>query len=219
MSRPPGRVDKDFNIPGNPPFIIRSSPIAREEIGDIYELGYRADPTSQVSLSATLFYQKFDYLRSGTPAPEGGFYVANEIAGNSTGLEAWATYQATPRLRLSAGLLELNPNLHLKEGSRDPTGPSALGNDPRHTVKLRSSWRLSDAVDLDVQWRYVSALSFSTVRAYNATDLRLAWRLSPSTEIALVGSDVFQNGHVEFDDSGNPSVLPRSAYLQLRWTQ
>lgn len=64
----------------------------------------------------------------------------------------------------------------------------------------------------------MSALSFSTVQAYNATDLRLAWRLSGSTEIALVGSDLFQHGHVEFDDSGNPSVIPRSAYLQLRWT-
>jgi hypothetical protein len=63
----------------------------------------------------------------------------------------------------------------------------------------------------------VSALSdLATVPAYNATDLRLAWRATRSIELCLTGSDLFHAGHVEFDEHGFPARIPRAAYLQAR---
>jgi iron complex outermembrane receptor protein len=117
-----------------------------------------------------------------------------------------------------AGWLELDTSLHPRPGSTDSGGPAALGNDPRHTVKLRSLWRATPSVDLDVAWRYVSALAFlSTVPSYSTTDVRIAWRLTPAVELSLVGSDLFHAGHVEFDEHGLPARIPRAAYAQVRW--
>ena len=219
VARTPGRIDRDFFFPGIAPFLIRGGPDFKSETGEVFEVGYRGEPSRALTVSATLFYDRFDNLRSGRPAPSGGgFVISNEIAGKNSGLEAWAMVQAAPQWRVTLGLLELSQNLRRKDGSGGLSGLSDLGNDPRHTVKLRSSYRLSDRVSFDADWRYVSALSYSAVPAYNATDLRLAWQATPEVEIAVMGGDVFHaRGHVEFDEHGAPAVLPRTGYLQLRW--
>jgi iron complex outermembrane recepter protein len=98
------------------------------------------------------------------------------------------------------------------------SGPAGLGNDPRHSMKARSSYRVSDSVDFDVNWRYVSSLAYlATVPGYQATDVRIAWRPLKSLELSIAGYNVFDRGHVEFDEHGLPAVIPRTAYAQARW--
>jgi iron complex outermembrane receptor protein len=117
------------------------------------------------------------------------------------------------------GWLEIDQQLRPRPGSIDLQAPAALGNDPRHTAKVRSSYRVSNSVDLDVNWRYVSKLSYlATVPAYNATDVRLAWSVNRHLELSVMGSDVLNRGHVEFDEHGLPARIPRGAYAQLRWS-
>jgi iron complex outermembrane receptor protein len=218
VARTPGRVDRDFFFPGNAPFLIAGGPDFHSERGRVYEIGYRASPTTRLTFSLTAFYEELQDLRGGTFDPVArAFLVSNEIEGNSRGLEAWALYQATERWRLMAGWLELNQDLHPRPGSTDVGGPGALGNDPRHVVKARSSWRVIDAVDFDLSWRYVSALAYlSTVPSYSATDARLAWRITPAIELSLTGSDLFHASHVEFDEHGLPARIPRAYYAQVR---
>jgi iron complex outermembrane receptor protein len=181
-------------------------------------VGYRAQPSSDVTISVSAFLTDLDDLRGGRLAPSGAaFVIANAVVGRTMGLEAWALWQANPRWRLMAGWLELHQDLHDKDGSGNLSGPSALGNDPRHTVKARSSWHLSEALDLDIDWRYVSSLAYlMTVPAYNTTDLHVAWRMTRNIELALAVNNVFDRRHVEFDEHGFPSEIPRSAYGQLR---
>ena len=219
VARTPGRMDRDFFIPGNPPFLIQGGPNFDSETGDVYEVGYRAQPNAFLTFSATAFYNRYDDLRGGRLAPGPGlaFLISNAVEGEASGIEAWALLQATERWRLMAGLLELRQDLRDKDGSGSLSGPAGLGNDPRHTVKLRSSYRFSDAVDLDVDWRYVSSLAYlTTVPAYNATDVRLAWRVNRGVELSLIASNIFHRDHVEFDEHGLPASIPRSAYVQLR---
>ena len=221
VARMPGRIDRDFFYPGGgPPFLIQGGPTFEAEEGEVYEVGYRAMPTRQWTVSVTLFHQRLKNLRGGTLAPGGGgFIISNEIEGRTTGLEAWTMYQASDSLRLMLGWLELNPDLRPKPGSTDSGGPASLGNDPRHTLKARGSWRIDSAWDLDVSWRYVSALAFlPLVPSYSATDVRVAWRPRSDLELSLLGSDLFNAGHVEFDEHGFPARIPRAAYAQLRWT-
>jgi iron complex outermembrane receptor protein len=184
----------------------------------VYEVGYRASPNPRLTFSVAGFYEELSDLRGGRFDPVArAFLISNEIEGTSRGFEAWALFQATDRWRLMAGWLELDQDLHPRPGSTDVGGPAALGNDPRHSVKLRSYWRVSDAVDLDVSWRYVSALAFlPTVPAYSATDARVAWRVTPAIELSLQGSDLFHGSHVEFDEHGLPASIPRAWYAQLR---
>jgi iron complex outermembrane receptor protein len=219
VARTPGRVDRELFVPGNAPFFIRGGPDFQSEVGNVFEIGHRAQPTTRLTYSIALFYSQLDQLRGGRLAPGGGAFISNEVEGNTSGIEAWALLQATDKWRLTAGLLELRQDLRAKDGSGNLSGPANLGNDPRHTVKLRSTYRLTDAIDLDVSWRYVSSLSYlATVPAYHATDVRIAWRPRPGLELSLTGANLFDRGHVEFDEHGFPAVIPRTAYAQLRWS-
>jgi iron complex outermembrane receptor protein len=217
VARTPGRIDREFNYPGNPPFLIRGGPDFQSETGNVFEVGYRAQPAPWVTFSAALFYSKLDDLRGGRIAPGGFAIISNEAEGESSGIEAWAILQPTPRLKVILGLLELRQELRPKSGSLDTGAPGALGNDPRHTFKARSYYRVSDAIDFDLSYRYVSALRYlATVPAYSELDARIAWRFNDKIEVALVGTSLLHKGHVEFDEHGFPAVIPRAGYVQLR---
>jgi iron complex outermembrane receptor protein len=219
VARTPGRVDRELFIPGNAPFFIRGGPDFQSETGNVFEIGHRAQASAMLTYSITLFHSRLDDLRGGRLAPGGGVFISNEVKGTTSGIEAWALLQATDKWRLTAGLLELRQDLRAKNGSGDLSGPANLGNDPRHTVKLRSAYRVTEAIDFDVSWRYVSSLSYlTTVPAYQATDIRIAWRPRRELELALTGTNVFDRAHVEFDEHGFPAVIPRTVYAQLRWS-
>ena len=65
----------------------------------------------------------------------------------------------------------------------------------------------------------MSSLSYlTTVPSYQATDVRIAWRPWRDLELSLTGMNVFDGGHVEFDEHGLPAVIPRTAYAQVRWS-
>jgi iron complex outermembrane receptor protein len=218
VARTPGRIDRDFFFPGNPPFIIEGGPNFVSEIGNVYEVGYRTQVSPSLTASVTVFYSQLDRLRGGTIGPDGAAVVSNEVEGTTSGIEAWAMYQVTERWRFTAGLLELHQDLRDKNGSGDLNGPSALGNDPRHTVRIRSMWRARDDLDVDLSWRYVSSLAYlTTVPSYSATDLRVAWRPHADVELSVLGANLFDKTHVEFDEHGLPAPIPRSVYAQVRW--
>jgi iron complex outermembrane receptor protein len=218
--RTPARVDRDFYFPSQPPYLIRGNSEFQPETGDIYELGYRAQPSGRFSYSVTAYYNQLDNLRSGQPSPLGGFVIANGMSGYGTGLEMWGNYQALDNLRLSFGVDEIRQNLHRDAGSLDPTGPSALGNDPRHMVKLRATYTISPTVELNAAFRYVSQLAYlPQVPAYNATDFNLRWRATPKLDLSFAVLDAFHAQHVEWEDSsGAPGVIPREFLLTARYS-
>jgi iron complex outermembrane receptor protein len=132
----------------------------------------------------------------------------------------WGNYQALDNLRLSFGVDEIRQNLHRDAGSLDPTGPSALGNDPRHMVKLRATYTISPTVELNAAFRYVSQLAYlPQVPAYNATDFNLRWRATPKLDLSFAVLDAFHAQHVEWEDSsGAPGVIPREFLLTARYS-
>jgi iron complex outermembrane receptor protein len=218
VARTPGRVDRELFVPGNPPFFIRGGPNFESERGSVFEVGHRAQPMARLTYSITYFYSRLDDLRGGRLAPGGGAFISNAVEGSTSGIEAWALIQPTDKWRITAGLLELRQDLRDKNGTGDLNGPANLGNDPRHTVKLRSSYRLTEQIDFDVNWRYVSSLAYlTTVPAYTATDVRVAWRLQKNLELSVQGYNLTDRKHVEFDEHGLPAPIPRTVYAQARW--
>jgi iron complex outermembrane receptor protein len=217
--RAPARLDRDFflylQLPRTPLIpVIRGGPDFESEVSNVYELGYRAQPFAALSFSVTAFHHVHDKLRSGQPPPA---FIQNMIDGTTNGVEAWGNFQATRAWRLSAGLVELRQNLRVKPGSLDPTGPSALGNDPKHQWQLRSTLNLSDRHDLDVAVRHVSALPNPVVPAYTAVDVRFGWQLDRKTELSLTVQILFDPKHVEFGAPATASEIERSVYLKLLW--
>jgi iron complex outermembrane recepter protein len=212
--RAPARLDREFFFPGKPPFFIRGGPDFRSEVANVLELGWRAQPTPTLSYSATLFDHRYSRLRSGQPPPA---VVQNMIEGNVNGFEAWAQWQAAPNWRLTGGVNELREHLRVEPGSTDPTGPSALGNDPRHQWMLRSSYNAGRQHEFDVSVRHVGALPNPVVPAYTAVDARWGWHVSQALELSLTLQNLFDRSHVEFGSAATASQARRGGWLKLSW--
>lgn len=212
--RAPSRLDREFFFPGNPPFFILGGPDFQSEVANVLEVGWRAQPTRAFSYSVTAFHHRYDKLRSGQPAPA---VVQNMIEGPVSGLEAWGHWELTPDWRLSAGWTELRKHLRLKPGSTDPTGPSALGNDPKHQWVLRSRLNIAPQHEFDFSVRHVGALPAPAVAAYTAVDLRWGWRWSREVDLSLNVQNLFDRRHVEFGGGPAASQSRRAAWLGLTW--
>ncbi len=210
--RAPARLDREFFIPARPPFIVGGGPDFDSEVANVVEVGQRGFIGSDLSYSVTLFRQNYDRLRSGSAGR-----LVNQIAGYSTGLEAWASWQAGRDWRLSAGLLELRKSLHLKPPSTDVAGLSNLGNDPRHQWNIRSSWDLGPRHQVDLIVRSVAGLPAPLVSGYTAVDANWSWKVTPAFTVALLAQNLFDRRHVEFNAVGVASQIERRAFLRLAW--
>ena len=153
-------------------------------------------------------------VRSTQPPPA---FVQNMMDGSTYGVEAWGTFQATTAWRLSAGMFALHEDLRIKAGSLDPTGPSALGNDPKWQWLAKSSLNLENDQELDVIIRHVSALPSPTVAAYTAVDARWGWRIRRNVELSLTVQNMFDPHHIEFGDHGVASEIDRTAFFKVSW--
>jgi len=211
--RAPARIDREFFVPATPPFAIKGGPDFESEVANVYELGYRSQPTATTSYSITAFHHDYRKLRGGTPAPT---FIENRVSGSVDGLEAWASADATSFWRLSAGWVELRKSLEAAPGS-SPTTAADLGNDPKRQWQLRSRLTLPRGVDFDVAVRHIAALPAPVVAAYTATDLRLAWQPTRQLTLALLGQNVFDPNHVEFNAVNAASQIPRSFFFSLEW--
>jgi iron complex outermembrane receptor protein len=218
--RAPARLDRDIrwfiNIPGFPPVpLILGGPNFDSEVADVLELGYRAQPSRTLSWSATAFFHTWDRLRSGQLPPA---MVQNRMEGTTSGLEAWASWQATRAWRLSAGGVMLHKELRLEPGSNDPDGTRAAGNDPELQWMLRSSLTLAAAHEIDVIVRRVSSLPSPAVSDYTALDLRYGWRVRRDLELSLTVQNALDPAHPEFGAAPARSEIGRAVYLAVRWS-
>jgi len=195
--------------------VIVGGPTFESEVANVYEIGYRAQPARSISFSITAFWHDWDKLRSGQPAPSA--MIQNRIEGDTSGLEGWATWQATRSWRLLGGFTTLHKDLVVKPGSTDPVGPSALGNDAEGQWMLRSLLNLTDRHEFDVMVRRIGSLPTPAVPAYTAVDARLGWRATREVDVSLILQNIFENKHAEFEAAPGRSEYGRSAFLRLQW--
>ena len=216
--RTPSRVDRDFFVPGQPPFQLAGGPGFRSEVANVLALGYRSQPFPKFSYSVTVFHHDYDHLRSLELRPTGDFVIGNKLEGTSTGLEAWGTVQVTNHWRLSAGGTLLDLDLRLKADSTDTVGGIRAGNDPEQQWILRSSWDLPGQMELDASVRHVGELPAPQVPAYTAVDVRLGWRPNDRLELSLSGQNIFDARHFEFGNQLTASEIERAFRVGIKWS-
>jgi iron complex outermembrane receptor protein len=222
--RAPARLDRDFHLDVRVPAINLSVPIIQggpyfvSEIANVYEIGFREQPTASLSYSITAFHQEYEKLRSGQPAPA---FIENRISGFENGIEAWGTWQVTRDWRLSAGTTTLRKHLQVDPGSTDPVGPIALGIDPNQQWMFRSSLNLTGRQELDLIARRIGSLAVQpnplprpNVPAYTAIDLRWGCKVSRTLDVSLTFTNLNDPSHPEFD---SVSVYGRTAFLKFEW--
>jgi iron complex outermembrane receptor protein len=216
--RAPSRIDREFFFPANgPPFLIQGGPEFRSEVAEVYEVGYRGQPSTRLTYSVTAFQTEYDHLRTLEIAPSGTFLeFANEMDGTTSGVEMWATYQATANWRVGVGFTTLSKDLRLKPGSDGLNGGvDAEGNDPDHSWHLRSTHDLSEQWELDAIVRGVASLPNPAVPSYIAVDLRVAWKSRGAMELSLTGQNLFDGGHAEFRDPLTRTEFGRAGFFKV----
>lgn len=217
--RSPSRIDTEFFVPANAPFLLVGNRDFESEKLTAYEIGYRADPTSNVSFSISTFYNVYDELRSVELSAGGGlpFILGNKMEGNTYGVEMWGNYRVTDWWRLSAGYNYLKKELDVKSDSTDTTSVRGSETDPRHQFSLRSSMNLAHNVELDIALRSISGLSSSDVPQYSALDARLGWLVTKDVEVSLAGFNLLDSRHPEFGSLPARSEIERSVYGKILW--
>jgi iron complex outermembrane receptor protein len=209
--RAPARLDRDVQIPAQPPFIIDRGPGFRSEVADVFEVGLRGQRTAGFGYSATAFHHHYDFLRAGHAAPTA---VENLAWGGVSGLELWGDVDLTRDWRLAFGWTELREALRAAPEA-GLNSVANLGDDPRRQIQLRSTMRPARGLDLDLTVRHVAALPAPAVPSYTVADVRLAWSPRPDLELSLLAQDLGRR-HVEYDPAGSSRFGPR-AFVRLEW--
>lgn len=218
--RTPSRTDRDFYLYLLPdlPLISGDSSFHSEDMM-AYELGWRAQPMKNLSLSVATFYNVYDNIRSAEPGPPPfGIPITfgNGVKGKSYGIELSATYQLTGWWKLRGGYTFLKKDLSVKPGSSDLNEGSAESNDPRHQLVIQSSIDIRGGLELGTVIRYVDKLPDPYLRGYTGLDMHIGWRLGKHMELELVGQNLLDNHHIEFiPESPAPRQIERGIYGRI----
>src|SRR5690606_31640848 len=138
--RMPSRTDRDLRqLP-----ILRGDRDFTSETVIAYELGYRAQLTSNVVISVSAFYNRYDDVRSlnFTPGTIIPLYFDNHLEAQTYGVELATTFEVMKGWRLHAGYTLLREDIDVKSGKIDLNNGLNETADPKHQFSLRSSWDL-----------------------------------------------------------------------------
>ncbi len=214
--RAPSRIDRDFYLPGAPPYaLLQASPAFDAEVANVLEAGYRSQPSPNLTYSLTAFFHDHERLRSYEPEP-GHPHWGNRAQGHTYGVEGWTSWRITPSWRITAGGVALRQHLRLEPGSLDPgSGLASLGNDPGGWWSLRSAFDLTARHELDISLRHVGPRPNPAVPAVTEVDVRLGWKVSATTELSLVLQNALDPAHAEWGSSANRAEIERAVFLKV----
>ena len=201
-----------------------------EQLRD-YEAGYRAQVTKRLSLALDVFRSYYRHLETtepatpyfvDTPAPP-HLVVPIDLVDNgharTYGVEAFATWNATTRWRLSPGysLIHLTPVADKLNPDSSLTG--LAGGTPKHQIQFRSALALRANLDWDTSIFFVGRLSGQQIPAYTRLDMQLRWRAGERIEIGISGQNLLTPHHPEFVDAYgvNYTQVRRSVLAKITW--
>jgi len=227
--------------PSGPPELLRlyGNPQYRDERMIAYEIGYRTALSKRLSIDLAAYYNDYDNLQTTEPgapfaesAPAPAHMVfpltyENLMHGETHGLEITANWKVTDRWTLAPGYTYDSLHMHTDPASADATtGPFVEGAVPDHTAQIRTHFDLRRSLALDGSAYQVSRLdnqgpsSNVTIPAYTRVDVGLTWRPWEQSSFSLVGQNLLQDHHLEFEDVDGAlqsSQIRRSAYAKVTW--
>jgi iron complex outermembrane receptor protein len=246
-ARTPSRAERDAQVtldvippgtaqnPGPLPVLDQIVPNQdlRSEKVIAFELGYRTQLGSGLSLDVATFQNEYRDLRAGvslgaqpvfgSPIPyiETFTQTANTLRATSRGLELALDWHPTAWWRVQGAYTYFRmSSVRTGDVGNDAAADLIEGTVPRHQVSLRSSMNIGNGHQLDAWLRRVGALPYSGVPAYTELDLRYAWRVSRRVEVSLVGQNLLASRHNEFVSDLLPSQrldVSRGGYVKVRW--
>jgi len=226
--RAPSRIDRDLVEPVPPykPELLVGNNSFVSEVVVSNEVGYRTQFASSIIVSASIFYNQYEHVRSiaFTPVTLTPFYIQNALEGNTRGAELSIDYQASSWWRLHGGYDPIREHIHVKPNGVDINNGHGETADPKQRVLLRSSMDLPHHAELDATFRWVdvrrldSGPTIKSLPSYAEMDLRLGWHLSPRLELSIVGQNLLHDRHAEYGFPDPTLVeIQRCVYGRIVW--
>lgn len=217
-SRVPSRAETS-NVSAKNAYEFTGNPDHDAEKLTSWELGLRYTPSSTLSFDMTAFrywYSDLTTIKIERPfnpfistSDVGVLSIGNEADADAYGAELSARWLVQPGWDMQASYSWLQQSLDRLPSLTEPLLSTSKA--PVHQFSLRSSWDLTSNVELDLGVYYVSAL-FPTgsdflvfgdygVDEYVRTDLRVGWQISPEAELSIIGQNLLNKTHQEFNSS------------------
>ncbi len=223
--RTPTFTDRDIAGSLGPVGILGNDEFRSEELLS-YEAGYRYFGLDWMTAEVSAFwsdYEDFSSLLDLAAAPPipGPLLFVNGGNVKVRGVEVEVTVVPSDRVRLTVGYSFLD---------FDENAPASIistplkHTHPQHQFQIRSVVDLPADLEFDAAFYYVEGLRGTTpvlqgnnVRAYHRLDLRLGWQPTDWLEVALVGQNLLDPRHAEFNDVqfNQSTQVPRSGYAKV----
>ena len=195
------------------------------EVLNAYEAGYRIRVTPKATIDAAAFYNVYDDLRTfelGAPffTPDGVVLPAMVKSlgqGTTRGVELTGNWDVTARWSLQANYSYIDVDTKLKPGSSDILLIGEEQKAPKNQFNIRSQFYITDDIDMTNTVYYVDKLPYYNIDEYVRFDTRLGWKATQGVEVALVGQNLFDNGHQEFGAPlhGQNNEIERNLYAKV----
>ncbi len=197
-----------------------------------FELGYRVQATDSLLLDIAAFYNRYEKLRSielGFPLLESNplplhFLVPartrNNLSGITYGIEATLDWRLKPWWSMKFNYAFLEMDLRLDAASVDLISAGIDDSSPEQQASIINHFDLPRNTELDVIFRYVDELPSLGVDDYLTLDVRLGWRPTDDLEFSIVGHDLLDTAHGEFESmfvGTLPTDVQRGVYGKLTW--
>ncbi len=134
-----------------------------------------------------------------------------EVAGQLAVTEWWD-------MRISYSFFELDAKVD--SGSADTTTVAGLESQtPTHQLHLRSNMDLPMGFELDTALYYTESIINGSIPTNVRVDLRVGWQPREGIRLSVVGQNLFDSSHAEFEDAlfGPRSLVNRSVYGKVEW--
>jgi iron complex outermembrane receptor protein len=220
--------------PGGTPEFARffANPNFHSEEMNGWELGYRRMVGKNLYFDLATFYNHYGnlfseditgppYLETSPPPPHLLLPAefGNGLVGTTKGFELSPDWNPLPFWRLSASYSYLDMVIQRAKNSLDiGTAPLVEGSSPRNQITAQSDFTITGAIDLNLTYRFVSALPALTISSYSTADARLGWWVERYLQLSVAGRNLFQPYHYEFANDPGPNVaIRRSVFFQIYW--
>jgi len=191
-----------------------------------FELGWRSAPTAEVLIDVATFYNDYDNLRNsalGTPMPitdpvpalEVPLIANNSASGEAYGIEVAVDWTPVPWWKNNLAYTFLEVDVDYGDAPLVAVSTDISASSPQHQISYRAGFDLPGNVDFDAWLYYVDRLPALDIDSYVNLNLRLAWRLSETVELSVVGQNLLEEDHQEFAPeftSTEPHQVERGVY-------
>lgn len=239
--RTPSDAERAFNLtgfvgvtPGGPPEFARffANPNFHSEEMNGWGLGYRRMIGKNLYFDLASFYNHYGdlfseditggpYLEDSPPPPH---YLlpaefGNGLVGTTKGFELSPDWNPLPFWSLSVAYSYLNMDIERGKNSQDVgTAPIVEGSSPRNQITAQSDFSITSAINLNLTYRFVTALPALSINSYSTGDARLGWWATPYLQLSVAGRNLFQPYHYEYENDPAPNVaIVRSVFAQVTW--